>query len=65
MKDQYDASGLAIKLLRNSPQIMRVHKDILSEDVWIAGVVEETADVAFLLCVHDVTVLIITKHGPH
>ena len=62
MNNQY---VLAIKILRDSPQIMRVHKDILSENVWIAGVVEETANVAFLLCVHDVGLLILTKHGPH
>ena len=59
MNNQYI---LAIKILKDSPQIMRVHKDILSENVWIAGVVEETANVAFLLCVHDVTILIIAKH---
>ena len=59
MNNQY---VLAIKILRDSPQIMRVHKYILSEHVWIAGVVEETANVAFLLCVHDVTILIIAKH---
>ena len=41
---------------------MRVHEDILSEDVWIAGVVEETANIAFLLGVHDIAVLIVTKH---
>ena len=49
----------------NFPQIMGVNEDILSQNVWIAGVVEETANVALLLCVHDVGLLILTKHGPH
>ena len=62
MNNQYI---LAVKILRDSPQIVRVHQDILSEHVWIAGVVEETANVALLLCVHDVGLLILTKHGPH
>ena len=41
---------------------MRVHEDILREHVWIAGVVEETANVAFLLGVHDETLFVITEH---